>query len=582
MKKSLFLKIFGWYIVIILVLSVLIPLFAFRTIRKHYLDNQAEHLEKLAQTLQLRILPLLKAGQLDEIDAFAKSFGKEIKTRITVVDAEGLVLADSEEDPKKMENHRYRPEIYQVFQGQTGKAVRWSNTVRQDMLYVGRPLEAEGKIVGVLRVSLFLKDIQHMLAEIKINIARAAAFLLLFVAAAAFFIARNLTRPVADLMAASRKVASGDFSTRVYSKNKDELGDLAERFNWMTSEIRGLFENLTSQKQELESILSSIQEGLFVSDKDGKIVLANQSLKRILQNDSVEGKFYWEVVRSSRFIELIKTGMVEKSNLQGDFNLNEKDFLCSATFLSSPERVVVTVHDLTEVRRLEKIKKDFVLNISHELRTPLTAIQGFVETLEGEVEEKNRDYLAIIKRNTERLVSIVEDLLLLAELEEKGIQRTDLSDLRPIARDVVKIFKQKAREKSLDLEIVSNPDLPSIYADPLGLEQIFINLIDNAIKYTDKGGVRISLRKEPDAVVIDVEDTGMGIPPQHLSRIFERFYVVDRSRSKKLGGTGLGLAIVKHIVLAHHGQISVKSEPGKGTTFSVTLPLAKPELVRGA
>jgi len=573
MKKTLFLKIFVWQVIIVLSLCLLIPFFAFRTIRQHFINNQAQHLEKIAQTLRLKILPIADLEHREELESFVKDFGREIKTRITIVDSEGVVLADSEQDPKKMENHRYRPEIYQALQGKTGKSIRWSNTVRQDMLYVGLTLEKEGRIIGVLRVSLFLKDIQSLLTEMKKDIARAAIIILLLMVAIAFFISRGLSRPVKELIEASRKVASGDFSIRAYSKGKDELSDLAQSFNLMTDEIRELFGNLSRQKEELESILSSIQEGLLVLDKDGKVTLANQSFKKILQNDLIEGKYYWEAVMSSRFGDLITKTRMEKNNIQGEFNLNEKEYMCSATYLASPERIVVTVYDLTEARRLEKMKRDFVLNVSHELRTPLTAIKGFIETMEGEVEEKNKYYLGIIKRNTERLINIVKDLLLLAELEEKGVSiQTEHLDLRAIVENVLKIFEQKAKENGLSVALQADQDLPLLSADPFALEQMFINLIDNAIRYTEKGGVRISLRKGVEAVVVNVQDTGMGIPNEHLDRIFERFYVVDKSRSKKVGGTGLGLAIVKHIVLAHQGQISVKSQPGEGTTFTITLP----------
>jgi two-component system phosphate regulon sensor histidine kinase PhoR len=572
MRRPFFLKTFGWYLVIILIISLLIPVFAFRTIRSHFIDNQAQDLENLAQALKLKILPLADPARQEELDHFVKDFGKVIRTRITVIDSEGLVLADSEEDPKKMENHRYRPEIYQALQGRSGQSIRFSNTVKQDMLYVSVPLENQGNIIGVLRVSLFLRDIRHLLAEVKKGIAKAAIILTLLVLVVGFFVSGGLNRPIKDLIAASQKVASGDFNVRVYPRTNDELKDLSESFNWMTGEIRALFEDLTRRKEELESILSSIQEGLVVLDKQDKIFLANQAFKRIVRNDLIEGKFYWEAVRSSRFGDLIKETRTDKISLQGEFDLNEREYFCSAAYLPSSGRIVVTVHDLTETKRLEKVKRDFVLNVSHELRTPLTAIKGFVDTLEGEA--GNSHYLGIIKRNTDRLIKIVEDLLLLAELEEKGIViQAERVDLRTLAEDIIKIFELRANEKGLTLELKAEPGLPLISADPFALEQMLINLIDNALKYTENGGVRVSLQKRDKDIWLEVEDTGIGIPAEHLDRIFERFYVVDKSRSKKLGGTGLGLAIVKHIVLAHQGRIGVRSEPGKGTTFSIILPI---------
>jgi len=572
MRRPFFLKMFGWYFVIILVLSGLILLFAFGTIRSHFIANQAQHLGNLALALRSKVLPLAEVPRPEELDSFVKSLGKDIKTRITVTDKEGRVLADSEEDPHKMENHRYRPEIYQALQGQSGQSIRFSDTVKQDMLYVSVPLENQGNVIGVIRVSLFLRDIGHLLAQVKKDIAKAAIILTLLVLVVGFFVSGGLNRPIKDLIVASQKVASGDFNVRVYPRTNDELKDLAESFNWMTGEIRALFEDLTRRKEELESILSSIQEGLVVLDRQDKIILANQAFKRIVRNDLVEGKFYWEAARSSRFGDLIKKTRADKISLQGEFDLNQKDYLCSTAHLASSGWIVVTVHDLTETKRLEKVKRDFVMNVSHELRTPLTAIKGFVETLEGEAD--NKHYLGIIKRNTDRLIKIVEDLLLLAELEEKGIViQAERVDLRTLAENIIRIFELRAKEKGLTLELMADPELPPISADPFALEQMLINLIDNALKYTENGGVRVSLQKRDKDIWLAVEDTGIGIPPEHLDRIFERFYVVDKSRSKKLGGTGLGLAIVKHIVLAHQGRISVRSEPGKGTTFSVILPI---------
>ncbi len=574
MRRPLFLKTFGWHLVIVLVLSVLIPVFAFKTIRTHFIDNQAQDLENLAQTLKLKVLPLADPARREELDSFVKDFGKVIKTRITVIDSEGLVLADSEEDSKKMENHRYRPELYSALQGQPGRSVRFSNTVKRDMLYVSVPLEKEGRIVGALRVSLFLDDIQHLLAAVKKDIVIAVNILIVLALVVAFFASRGLISPIKDLIGGARLVASGDFNARVYPRTNDELKDLAESFNGMTSEIKRLFEDLTGRKEELESILSSIQEGLVVLDRQDKITLANQSFERIVRNDVVEGKYYWEAARSSRFVDLVKRVREGKHSLQEEFELNEKDYLCSASYLPSSDSIIITVHDLSEVRRLEKVKRDLVLNVSHELRTPLTAIKGFVETLESEANKKDRSYLGIIKRNTDRLIKIVEDLLLLAELEEKGIViQAERVDLRTLAENIIKIFELRAKEKDLTLELLADPELPSMTADPFALEQMLINLIDNALKYTEKGGVRVSLRKREQDILVEVEDTGIGIPAEHLDRIFERFYVADKSRSRKLGGTGLGLAIVKHIVLAHQGRITVRSEPGKGTIFSIILPI---------
>jgi two-component system phosphate regulon sensor histidine kinase PhoR len=288
----------------------------------------------------------------------------------------------------------------------------------------------------------------------------------------------------------------------------------------------------------------------------------------------MDGRYYWEVVRSSKFDELINQVMEKKESSSAEVELNEKIFLSSAAYLGSQELAVVTLHDLTEAKRLERVKKEFVVNVTHELRTPLTAIKGFVETLEEEKDKKKQNYLRIIKRNTDRLIRIVEDLLSLTELEEKEfpLEREEVN-LKELAENVFKIFEQEAKEKDLYLKLLADEKLPLVRADSFRLEQMFVNLLDNGLKYTEKGGVTVGLKSKENEVIIEVEDTGIGIAAEHLPRIFERFYTVDKARSRKLGGTGLGLSIVKHIVFLHGGKIQVKSDLGLGTKFTVTLPV---------
>ncbi len=268
----------------------------------------------------------------------------------------------------------------------------------------------------------------------------------------------------------------------------------------------------------------------------------------------------------------------ERKNLSHEITVNEMVFLCSASFLKTDGGIVVVFHDISEIKRLEKIKSDFVLNVSHELRTPLTSIKGYADTIdEGSLSEENRHYLTIIRRNTERLINIVGDLLTLSKLEEREFALS----LEPVAlpfliERVLKLFEDQARSKGFSLKMEAPEDLPPVLGDPFKLEQVFINLLDNAMKYTDAGGIAITVALSGDEVIAKVSDTGTGIPQEHIPRIFERFYVVDKSRSKKMGGTGLGLSIVKHIVLLHNGTVRVESAAGKGSAFIVSLPAVKP------
>jgi two-component system phosphate regulon sensor histidine kinase PhoR len=575
MKNSIFVKIFGGYLLIVIViLAITFPL-SFKAIRHHHIDTLTDNLKNLCITLKLKISPLLESNQIEELDTLIKELGKQIETRITVINPEGVVFADSEKIPTLMENHKNRIEIIQAIKYGFGTSLRYSASVKEEMLYVAMPIKINSKVYGVLRASLFLKEINTLLNNLKMNIIKIAVIIVVVLLIGAFLFSRNFSKPLNELAAASRKVAQGDFSTKVFLKSRNEIKELADSFNYMTDQIKTLFTQLSYQKEELNSIISSINEGLCVIDKEGIISINNESFRKTVQNESVKGKQYWEVLRKTRFDELINKVRSEKNSIVDEIELNNRTFLCSATFCSNKEEIVITLHDITKIKNLEKTKKDFVTNVSHELRTPLTAIKGFVETLQDtNNNDENQHYLNIIKRHTDRVIRIVNDLLLLSTLEGKSdsleLEKVNLKDL---IENILKIFEQSLKEKNLVLKFNANRNLPIIMADPFKLEQVFINLIDNAVKYTERGKIIISLSRNDGYIIIEIQDTGICIPREHLSRIFERFYVVDTSRSKKLGGTGLGLSIVKHIVLLHNGKIEVKNIPGTGTNFIVTLPV---------
>jgi two-component system phosphate regulon sensor histidine kinase PhoR len=574
MKRSIFLKVFSSYVLLLFSLTALFLLFSFRTIKSHYLNILARDLENLSRGLDASILSLLEQNRLDELDAFSKRLGKEINTRLTVIDPEGIVLADSEKDPEKMENHKFRPEVYEALQGRSGHSLRYSSTVREEMLYVALPLEKEGRIIGAIRASLFIKDINVLLSALRTDIGRAVVIIMVLSVVVAFVFSRNLTQPIRDLAKEFGRVAGGDFDAKLSLRYRNEWRDVATSFNAMTEEIKTLFANLRSRKEELDNILGSMREGLLILGKNGKIVSSNESAKKIIGQDWLEGKFYWEVVRATSFAELVDKVRKEKRDCVGEVTLGEKYFLSSASFLPSQNQIIITLSDMTEMQNLARMKKDLVLSVSHELRTPLTAIKGFAETLAGEVEDRNKSYVVPILRNTDRLIRIVENLLVLSELEETGVrlEREDV-DLRTLVENILKIFEPRVQGKNLGLRFEADGDLPSIKGDSFRIEQMVINLIDNAVKYTDEGEVRVSLRKKQNNLILEVRDTGIGIPEENQARIFERFYVVDRSRSRKLGGAGLGLSIVKHIVDLHGGTIGLESKIGLGSTFTVVLPL---------
>jgi two-component system phosphate regulon sensor histidine kinase PhoR len=491
-----------------------------------------------------------------------------------VIDAKGTVVVDSIQDPRSMENHRNRPEVVEALTGRTGTSRRFSSTTTQEALYVALPLEKDGKVEGVIRTSRFASDIKIPPRLMGHMIEMLALFSLLALIAT-LIISRSISKPIGELTWAARKLASGDFNTRVFMKRNDEFRALADTFNSMSRELSGAFEELKRQKAELKGIVDSLREGLLVVSKKGAIIYCNESLKAILgRGSALEGQLYWEALGQSQFIELMEKARSRRLTPVEEVEIRGRTFLCSATHVEPEDEMVLVLHDITSMKEVEKIKRDLVSSVSHELRTPLTSIKGFAETLEEEMEGKNRHYVEIIKRNTDRLINIVRDLLLLAQLEEKGVElEIEEVDLKALAEQTMRIFDAQAKEKNLALRLESPADLPPVLADPFKIEQVLINLLDNAIKYTDKGEVSLVLGRSDQDVTIAVHDTGIGMPKEKLSRIFERFYVIDKSRSRKTGGTGLGLSIVKHIALLHGGEVSVESAPGAGSHFHVRLPV---------
>jgi two-component system phosphate regulon sensor histidine kinase PhoR len=573
MRRTIFTKVFGVQLIIIVLLSFLIVFFSFRTIRTHHINTIAGELHDLAVGLRPRIVSFFEGERWDALDSLVKEMGTELDTRITVIDPNGIVLADSEKDPRDMELHRDRPEFIQAMKDDRGRSLRFSETVQENMLYVAVPVTMGSDPVAVLRTSLYLSDIENLLGSLRGEIIILAAVMTVLSLLGALIFSRSLSQPIRQLERGARTVGEGNFNVRVLLKSKDELRELADSFNLMTEKIRTLFEDLSLQKEELNGIVTSIQEGLLVLDREGRIKRSNQSFRDIVDGEAPVGDFYWEVLREPGLIELVKRVAEERKNRIDEVRIGNRCFLCSITFIPNKEEIVIVLHDITEIRNLEQVKKDFVANVSHELRTPLTAIQGFVETLEEEVNEDQKRYLEVIRRHTDRLANIVGDLAVLSELEEpRGTVEFEEVDLLRVAEDVLTIFRPKIESKGLSLKYKIEKPLPHLMGDSFRLEQLLINLLDNAVKYTEKGEIRLTLSKADRGVRIEVRDTGIGIPEEDKGRIFERFYVVDKSRSKRMGGTGLGLSIVKHIVLLHNGEIKVESRPGAGTTFMVLLP----------
>jgi len=561
------------YVEIIVVISAYLILLSYSSTKNHLIETLKNDLEEFAVLLRVSVNPLIEDGLYGELDNHVKKIGCDTGRRITVIDSDGLVLADSIRIPESMDNHRNRPEVIQALNSPRGSSLRNSGTLQEKMLYVAIPVKMNDGTTILLRISVFLRDIQNLIGELRRRILVAALIIIIISSAVAFILTRRFYSPIRQLSEASQSVAGGDFSRKVFLKGNDELKELADNYNIMTDKINSYVTELSAQADELDCIISSIQPGLLVLNNEDKVTLYNESIKTITHTDDLDEKYYWQVLKEAALIDLIKELQSTKGSFNKEFRIADNFVHVSGTYLESLNKTVLVLHDITEMRNIEKIKKDFIVNVSHELRTPLTAIKGYSETIEG-VSDENLQYLNIIRGHTDRLINIVEDLLTLSELEEHDTKLEMLDvNLSEVAEQALKMFSGQLANKGLSIIKDIAEDIPSVRADPLKIEQVFINLIDNAIKYTEKGEIKISIYREDGYTVLEIRDTGIGISEKHTTRIFERFYTVDKSRSRKLGGTGLGLSIVKHIVNIHGGMIEVESKLGVGTVFIVRLPL---------
>jgi len=570
-------KHYFYYLLIIALIVPSLIFFASREIERHYLKTIETNLKYQAELTEELLENFLPYGEIRQIDELVKRTGKRIDTRITVIGLDGQVLGDSEKDPQKMENHLTRPEIQQALREGMGKSIRYSTTLKEEMLYIALPARKNGRITGIIRTSFPLGQIKALVWNVNSKIIYLALILAIFVLLLSFLSAKSITKPIKEMALVAKKIAKGNFNARVSIKAKDEIGELSFALNQMAQELRRLFTTLAVEREELQKILWAMAEGVVVLDSQKRIVLANESFKKMygFSSQSITDRPYWEILRNIDIERLINKALKSGKTETSEIRYRDKVYLGNATSLSraKEKEILIVFHNITEVKQLERVKADFIANVSHELRTPLTAIKGFVETLGEETTEEQRHFLEIIKKHTDRLINLVSDLLLLSKIEERG-KELEVEDvnLKEVVRDVLKIFESKLKKKNLKLELAVPDMLPSIKADSFLMEQLFINLIDNALKYTKEGEVKVEIIPQNQKVKIRVSDTGIGIPKEHINRIFERFYVVDKARSRQLGGTGLGLSIVKHIVLLHNGEISVDSKIGKGTTFTIILP----------
>jgi len=581
--RSIQWRITIWFVLLVIVSMAVLGAYLTSSVRSNQLTTLRTQLENEAKITAEASLPGFYGQEGgSDLDPLAKNLGSQIDARITIIALDGTVLGDSNEDPAAMENHAARPEVKDALATGIGESTRYSTTLGTQMMYVAVPITGESEIIGIARVALPLTQVESSVNSIIVIIIIAMVITAVLVILAAWFITRVTTRPIRELTRASREIASGEFGHKISVGTKDESGQLAHAFNEMSSKLKEMLATVSEDKARLSGILDNMADGVLLTDTEGNIILTNNAARSLLNigDKDTEGRPLIEVVREFEFNELLnmclQTGREQISQFESSISNRFLRVIAIPFADDRPGGALLLIQDLTEVRSLQTMRREMVGNISHEFRTPLAGLKAMVETLQdGAVDDREvtEDFLSRIEVEVDRMTQLVAELTELSRIETgKAELKLEPVELNGLIEEAVAQLKPQAERQKLSLETALANDLPAVPADKDRLRQVMVNLIHNAIKFNRPGGsIKIRTESSDDSVIVEVSDTGTGIAGEDLPHIFERFYKADKSRAGQ--GSGIGLAIAKHVVESHGGEIRVRSEEGKGATFSFSLPL---------
>lgn len=586
-KLPLIWLIFPPYLLVIVAAVVAVMTHTSRSIESFYRKRIEDDLWVRAQLMSEKVQETLENGDYPKVHALCRRLGEPTGTRITVVLPDGRVVGDSAESPDSMSSHLDRPEIVQAAETGTGSLVRFSDTLQRDMMYAAKRIDAGERILGFLRVAVPVTQIHEALHAVNTRLLYTGAVVVLAAAAVSLIVSRRISRPLAEMRRGAVRFAKGDFSEQLPPPKSQEMASLADAMNRMAEDLDSRIRTISNERNQQEAVLSSMVEGVLAVDTHEHIISFNKAAGSLLGVDLSQAQHQplSTIAQDTPLHQFVQQVLESGETTEGEFVTHERESRILQAHGAALRDgrghkigAVVVLNDVTRLRRLEQVRRDFVANVSHELRTPITSIKGFVETLlDGALDsaEDARRFLHIVAKQADRLNAILNDLLLLSRVEE-GEEKATISlergPLRETLAASILLCEARAKQKHIQIDLKCAPDLHA-RMNPSLIEQAVANLVDNAIKYSEIGG-SITVRADTcdGDIVIEVADHGCGIPEEHLPRLFERFYRVDKARSRSLGGTGLGLAIVKHITRAHGGRVAVASVPGQGTTFSIHLP----------
>jgi two-component system, OmpR family, phosphate regulon sensor histidine kinase PhoR len=581
-NRSLYWKITIPFVLLILVSMGVLGFYSVSKVRSTQMDQLRSYLINEARLVADEAGPaLINSGNNTSADEIAKTTGANIDARVTIIAVDGKVLGDSWENPLTMENHAARPEIAAAMATGSGESTRYSTTTSQNMLYLAVRIADREHLLGVARVALPITTVENSVNSAIRTISWATAIAALLVILAAALITRMITRPVRELTRAAVRVTSGQFDQLIQMESRDEIGRLGHAFNKMSANLRDKMAAISGEKSKLATVLSSITDGVIITDTRSNILLANPAAETLFhfKESQALGKPLIEAVFNHEIDQLLKKCLDIKEKQIATVDTTNGKFLRVIAVPLKTESLtgaLILLQDLTELRNLQTMRREFVGNISHELRTPLAGIKAIVETLQdGAIDDKDvaRDFLGKVNAEVDNLTLMVNELIELSRIET-GKVKLDLApvNLNILINEVIARLKPLSERKQISILTNLSGTLPTIQADRERIQQVITNIMHNAIKFTpDFGEIKVRTEEDAESVTVRIADTGIGISKEDLPHIFERFFKADRSRSNP--GSGLGLAIAKHIVKAHGGDISVQSQVGKGSTFSFSLPI---------
>jgi len=585
-RRRLLWQLYPSYLILILLLLLAVSGFVLTELRAFHYQQTSKDLRARTQLIVEQLTGEIDQDQQLWLTNMITRLGESSTTRITVILADGRVLADSDEDPRLMDNHGQRPEIRQAFTGREGVSTRFSRTLGQTLMYVALPVYQQEQLIAAVRTAIPLSDIDRTFEAIYWKLLWGGLLIAFLAAPICWYLSRRISRPLEQMTVGAQRFAQGDFAVTLEESGSVESCRLAAAMNQMAIKLSELIERETGQRSEIEAILGCMIEGLLAVDNDERVIRMNRAAADLFEitTDPQPDRPIQEVVRQSELQRFAQRALQNEQPIEEELILHgsqQRYLHAQAAPLTGAGSgrigVLIVLHDLTRLRQLESVRRDFVANVSHELKTPITAIRGAVETLidDESADPEGQRFLEIIFKQNNRLNALVEDLLDLSRIEQGvigGSWEMQPSKILPVLESTQLACESLLQDKQIDLELLCSADLQG-QINPALLEQAIINLLTNAIKYSDQGGrVVIEAVSLAEQISIRVEDFGCGIPEEHLSRLFERFYRVDLARSRNLGGTGLGLAIVKHVAQAHAGEVQVTSRLGSGSRFEILLP----------